>query len=401
MLKGLKFYWIGEINLIEKIYVMADVTRVCEGKDGILKWLGGLMEGIINRICDIPFYEFSNEELKNLHLSLYSAYNIDLSKNNNKKYEFLSVPVDNWVQLCFEEPNDRVLDIVNKYFGNGLVITREPAIILKKSFEILNIPYIDLAIHSVRYMDDIIMGATSNIPQVYDKILNYEVNEEEFYFYADLLKAENRFRNGFPDHINKTTNYALFLAQTPVDRSLLDFNNKKLVSFFDYTENFTKLTEEHELVFYKSHPFYQNDKVIKFLKSFKNVKIIKNIDIYNLFSLPEYKTCASISSGSLKEANYFGKKTICFLDQPYHYSEEIKNKNELNKNIYVTVGKSWLSSSFWADILTPLIKTKNMYKINTDNTHNRLRRILGTSWGYFDSDSTFVSNYFKEIGMKS
>ena len=57
--------------------------------------------------------------------------------------------------------------------------------------------------------------------------------------------------------------------------------------------------------------------------------------------------------------------------------------------------------NFWAEILSPLIKTKNIYKININNIHNRFRRILGTSWGYYDSDSTFISNYFKEIGRKS
>lgn len=373
---------------IKKICVMADVTRCKNGTDGILCWLGGLMEGVISRICDIPFCPFSKEELKDLHLSLYGAYGIDLS-NNNLKYDFLSVPVEDWLTISFAEPNQKVLEIVKKYFSNTLVISREPALILKKSFEILNIPYVDLAIHSVRYLDDLIMGATTNVPEIYQKLLEYELSEEEFYFHADVLKAEARFKKGIIN-LDYNANYALFLAQTPVDRSLLDLKNNKLVTFLDYKKEFEKLTQEHDIVFYKSHPFYKNKEVIDYIKTFDNVEICENENIYNLLSLPQFKTCATISSGSANEAKYFGKKVICFHEQPYKYSEEYPNKNDLNKDIHVTIGKNWLKANFWAEILSPIIQTKKVTDIDIKNVHNKLRRILNTSWGYIDCDSTWV-----------
>ena len=377
---------------IKRICVMSDITRCKNGQPGILLWLGGMMEGIVSRICDTPFYTFTKEELRDLHLSLYGAYKLDLSKNE-MRYNFLSVPKSCWVDLCFEEPNQAVLDLVCKYFKDTLVISREPSVILKKAFDILNIPYIDLAIHSVRYMDDLIMGATTNIPEVYEKLKNYELNEEEFYFYADLLKAEYRFRNSLPDYIGPDVNYAIFMAQTPVDISLLDFKNKRLATFHDYIDRFENLVKTHDKVFYKPHPFYEDSETIKMIKSYPNTKIVKEqINIYQMLSQPEYKTCASISSGTIKEAYYFGKNTECYLRQPYTYSEEYKDKSLLTKDIYVTIGKHWMASAFWADILQPIIDTRDVYRIDVNNVHNKLRRILNKSWGFIDSDSTWANS---------
>lgn len=373
---------------IKKICVTADITRCKNGTDGVISWLSGLMSGITERICDIPFHFFSPEELKDLHMRIYAAYGIDMS-GNDMKYRFLSVPQDVWQTMCFAEPNEQLLDVVKEYFGDSLVISREPAYILKKAFDILNIPHIELAMHSARYMDDIIFGVTSNIPEIYEKLKNYEINEEEFYFYADLLKSEALFRKGIP-YLLPEKNYALFLAQTPVDRSLLDFKNKRIVSFMDYQEQFRKLTEEHEIVYYKSHPEYRNKEVIDFVKSFKNVEIKDNENTYYMMSWPQIKTCAAISSGTLKEAYYFGKKIECFLDQPYHYSEEIKDKSKLTRDIFITVGKQWLTAAFWADILSPVIPTKKVYAIDIRNVHNRFRRILNANQGYIDCDSVWA-----------
>ena len=296
---------------IKRIVVMADIMRCRDGWDGIFMWLGGMMEGIISRITTIPFYQFSREEIRKLHLSLYQSYNFDLS-NNNLPYQFLSVPLEAWLKVSTEEPNEAALKIIEKIFKDSLVICREPAFILKKAFNILNIPYVELAIHPVRYLDDIIMGATSNIPEIYEKLKRYEINKENFYFFADLMRCEARFQVDFKSELYSDKRIAVFFAQTPIDRSLLDHEHKKIVSFFDYKKDFENIVRTYDIVYYKSHPEYRNEEVIDYLKNFSNVVLKDNIiNTYYLLSMPAVKLCAAISSGTPRYLNR-SVNSLCF-----------------------------------------------------------------------------------------
>lgn len=386
---------------ISKIIIIADPLRHRLGQDGNADMFFGLLHGILNRICDLPVELLKTNELINLQREVYSAYNLYFDPQKVEASIFGGVPVDYWMQICFAEPNSQMLELTQKYFKDSLVICREPSYIIKKSLLALNIPFIEMAIHSVRYLDDLVIGFTSNIDTIYEKLKDYEVNKELFYFHADLLKAEAYRRwSYFYNPVQKKT--AIFFAQTQVDRSLLDFKNKKLVSFIDYSNNFYQLTKDYEEVYYKPHPHYKDEKIIEYLKQFKNVKIFTdNISTYDLLSFPNIKKCVAISSGTINEARYFGKITESYLGQPYHYSDEIEDKQSLDKSIhYISIHKEYLKSKFWADILSPIIETNSIYNINTDLVSNKMRRIIGASWGYDDNDSCQVNSLISNINNK-
>lgn len=386
---------------ISKIIVIADPLRHRLGQDGNADMFFGLLHGILNRTCDLPVELLKPNELINLQKEVYSAYNLYFDPLKVESSIFGGVPVDCWMQICFAEPNSKMLELTQKYFKDSLVICREPSYIIKKSLLALNIPFVEMAIHSVRYLDDLVIGFTSNIDTIYEKLKAYEVNKELFYFHADLLKAEAyRKWSYFYNPINKPT--AIFFAQTAVDRSLLDFKNKRLISFMDYSDNFYQLTKDYEEVYYKPHPHYKDENIIKYLKQFKNVKIFTdNISTYDLLSFPNIKKCVAISSGTINEAKYFGKITESYLGQPYHYSDEVEDKQSLDKNIhYISIHKEYLTSKFWSDILSPIIETNSIYSINTDLVSNKMRRIIGSSWGYEDNDSCQINSLISSINNK-
>ena len=386
---------------ISKIIVIADPLRHRLGQDGNADMFFGLLHGILNRICDLPVELLKPNELINMQKEVYSAYNLYFDPLKVESSIFGGVPVDCWMQICFAEPNSKMLELTQKYFKDALVICREPSYIIKKSLLSLNIPFVEMAIHSVRYLDDLVIGFTSNIDTIYQKLKDYEVNKELFYFHADLLKAEAyRKWSYFYNPINKPT--AIFFAQTAIDRSLLDFKNKRLVSFMDYSDNFHQLTKDYEEVYYKPHPHYKDEKIINYLQQFKNVKIFTdNISTYDLLSFPNIKKCVAISSGTINEAKYFGKITESYLGQPYHYSDEVEDKQSLDKNIhYISIHKEYLTSKFWSDILSPIIETNSIYSINTDLVSNKMRRIIGSSWGYEDNDSCQINSLISRINNK-
>lgn len=376
---------------IKKIIIIADILRHKSGQDGNADMFYGLLSGIIGRISDIPVSCFDKNQLLTLQKDVYLAYGFDILKNEEESSIFGGVPVEMWEALCFAEPNNKLLEIIKTYFQDSLVICREPSLIFKKVFKQLNIPFIELAIHSARYLDDLILGITSNLDSIYNKLKTYEMNSEYFYFYADLLKAESYRR--YSCTYNPIDNHsAIFFAQTPIDRSLLDFENNKIVNFFDYQKDFEEVCSKYNTVYYKSHPHFRNEEVIKYLEKFDNVKIMDDTyNTYDLLSSPNIKLCFAISSGTINEAKFFGKETKSLLCQPYEYSDEIADKNSLDKNKhYISVHKDFLTSYFWADILSDLIPVKMPPKVDMSTISNKLRRIIGSSWGYIDNDSQYI-----------
>lgn len=380
---------------INKIIVIADILRHKGGQDGNADMCYGLFSGLITSVADIPVQLFNKEELYYLQTQVYNYYGYDIQDNKCESTIFSGVPTEWWKNLCFEEPNEKLLALIKIYFDNSLVICREPSPLFIKAFDILKIPYIELAIHSVRFLDDLVLAFRSSDNRIYNKLKSFEMDKEEIFYYANLLKAEALRKYSY-NYAPIDDNSAIFFGQTAVDRSLLDYDNKKLVDLIMYKDEFIELTNKFDTVYYKPHPHYIDENIIKFVQSFKNTKIIQNeINTYDLLSLPNLKCCSAISSGTLNEAKYFGKEIKCFLKQPYIYSDEIANKFNLNKKThYISIAREFLMPNFWSEILKPLIKTKKTKEIKV-NTTNKLRRIIGTSWGYIDTDSQYIISQIK------
>ena len=384
-----------------KIMFLSDPLRHKSGQDGNADMFFGLLSGPIKRATNLESKLLDRDELAYLQKSIYKSYGFDIDNVDIKPSIFGGVPTEMWKALCFVEPNKETLEIVKFFFNDSFVVCREPSILIKKSLNILNIPFIEFAIHSVRFLDDLVLAATSNEESIYKKLLNYELDREEFFFHADLLKAESYRKNSFyANSINKPA--AIFFAQTPVDRSLLDYRNRRLVSFFDYKDKFEQLTKEYEIVYYKSHPHYKNQEILNFLKKYPNVKIYDDkINTYMLLALPKKKKCVAISSGTINVAKYFGKECESWFDQPYHYSDEVCDKSKLNPVMYyITLNQQYMSSKFWADILSDFVQTNDISNVCCGGV-NRFRRIIGTSWSFNDNNSctidSYISNSFLNI----
>ena len=129
---------------ISKIIVIADPLRHRLGQDGNADMFFGLLHGILNRICDLPVELLKPNELINMQKEVYSAYNLYFDPLKVESSIFGGVPVDCWMQICFAEPNSKMLELTQKYFKDALVICREPSYIIKKSLLSLNIPFVEM-----------------------------------------------------------------------------------------------------------------------------------------------------------------------------------------------------------------------------------------------------------------
>lgn len=202
---------------------------------------------------------------------------------------------------------------------------------------------------------------------------------------------------GHPKKLELEKNSLLLCGQNDVDLALI--KNDTIISFLHYKEEIANLLSKYRTVYYKPHPLAKaNNDNENFIMNFSNVKLI-NENFYRLMSMDEITDVAALSSGTLTEAKYFGKKSVYISHKfvNYCFSEEYK------KDDFIIVDRSYYSPKFWADVLSGIMDTnKDCIDFNFERKHNLLRNSLGTIWGYeieplgtrIDADLKNIQNWF-------
>lgn len=378
---------------IEKIILTADFLREPQKaiKEGGVRynvvWLTTLFGDLLKEISNIEVACYF-DNLDDFRNKLYNAYNFFPPYKNT-----------DWHKVFYSnEIKTEVKELFLKYFAKSLIVGIELPKIFLNYFNHLNIPYVNLIVHPIRYMDDLAMGINTNNELIYEKLAKYQVSADLFKIQATYIKTALRMRQ----NLNLIENSCVIFGQTSEDISILK-EDSSLDNLLNYKEEITKLSNKYSHIYFKPHPYCQdNEKHINFLQSIcKNFSTIENISAYDLYSNENISLCVSLSSGSLYEAKFFGKNIQYLLKPPFLYGENFinKNKNEFNfKEIYITTYKDYLLYDFWIDILSPILQTKEKTSIAKYlNLNNTFRHCLGATWSFNDNKSIFVENTFSQL----
>ncbi|MCU6760817.1 Glycosyl transferases group 1 [uncultured Roseburia sp.] len=320
------------------------------------------LSGQLKEAVNVPVEKISTENSKFNFFVFYRLCNVTFKNTNSwlEIYDLDSIPRD-------------AINYFGKYFDNSFIICHEMPPIFKKICDKLNLYYIDIRIHPVRFLDDHMFSMATNHPQVFQHLKKYLVNEKVFYIYANLYKTTVDFYD-----LNIDKNSALIVGQTNVDSAL--YENGKVHTIFEYKNQIEKLGKEYKTVYYKPHPFNGDlKKVYDFLKQFPFIKII-NQNIYYLLANENIKAVYAISSGVLTEAKYFEKKAYPFFKTYLDYTYD-KNSN-YSPNLYLTIMNDFYEPNFWNDLFTGTIPTKDICEsFNMPIRPNRMRAALNDYWG--------------------
>lgn len=369
---------------MDKIIILDNILRYPDGHCFNTGWLYEIFAHIIGNVAEIEIQPALKDSNKAFFDEIYEA--IDIKK----------VSKTSWIDIYNAKNNEKTLEIVKKYFDKSLVISYELHPFLQDAFDKLEIPYIKLMCHPVRFMDDVFFGVTSSNKNVFARLKKYQANEAEWKLESAFMKAQTA-RKDFCNEIDLKPNSCVFFAQTVMDCSLL--SNNKMVSFFDYKDRFMQIYEEYDHLYYKIHPCENNKSVIKFINGLKKASILHTEDIntYDLIATDKIKKYFSISSGALYEARIFGKETEYFLKQPFMFINDYADENYQYENTYIPVYKNYWQQSFWADILEEFFPTrKDVVDVNGD-FKNKFRSIINLSWGYKDINSVYFNNFENNV----
>lgn len=300
---------------------------------------------------------------------------------------------DRHVFYDVNEISDKSLEYITSNIStNDLLICYELSEATKKILQSLNLTYIDIWLHPIRFIDDVLFSFYSNNEKINNNISQFNINDSLYYTYANNLKVQG-YRGFKKANANVKHNSALFIGQTLNDKAL--FNEGKMLSVLDFKEKFTKLTQEHNHVYYSRHPFVKSgdEQILNFVRKFRNTSIIEE-PAYDLLVNDNIKKVASISSSVVIESKYFGK------EHEYFYKTVIDF--DTKKTGISTIFQEFLFGHFWSTILKPVVDTNEVDKLQFLSQKNKIRDSLSFYWGYRNIDKVevlkkTVGDLFKKI----
>ncbi len=291
--------------------------------------------------------------------------------------------MQSWIHILHGKYSSEALAYFKSCFNNCLVITQVGGSMIPL-LEEADIPYIDIYVSAIKFASDIHLAFRSNVESIRQQLLHFQLAESYLMIEAQKMKAYNCAR---APHSNLADNSLLLIGQIDIDLSLL--KDEKLVSFLDYKEELIALTQQFDTVYYKRHPYAKPSSASeKLILSLPHVALTEE-PFYKLMSYESITTVAALSSGTLEEARYFGKKPIYLSHQFIKY---YRGEGVIDKETFVICENKYFSPRFWQTILSDVVPTYPCDDYTQSYEDNFLRSSINTWWGYEINKSPAISS---------
>lgn len=352
------------------------------GQTSNIVWIYNLFLSQINMIK-------RNEDLE-VRLLLWDKKGFDTHKFY--KLNNMECSLENWVKIYDNENLTKEAELYFlSFFNNSFVIGFELPQVFINLFNKHNISFIDIIIHPIRYLDDLILALRTNNQNIFGAAKKYQLSSKQFYLNASFHKAKLSRQKS----LNLEKKSALFTGQIEVDKSLI--KDGTCLSILSFKEELINLASQYKTIYFKRHPYSKNNNdEEEFLKQIPNIKYINN-NFYQLLAQEEISSVYSISSSTVYEAKYWGKKACYLYKNPFFFSDD--ENQFFDKQKYIPLTHDLLLPAFWQEVLfsvIPTVSSADVPKLNMPLTNNFFRNSLNLNWGY-----EFLDNSLKKVNKSS
>jgi hypothetical protein len=241
------------------------------------------------------------------------------------------------------------------------------------------VPYIDLRLHPIRFLDDLLFAARASTPETQAALLSFAVQESEVFATAGLREAMCRFISDarVPD------NTLLVAGQRRFDSTQITAG-----TFFDA---FPRSAEIHAIcarypaVVLKPHPLDRHHSLLEVAAAAPThvIGVIED-NVYRMLSLPQITAVLTVNSGLAHEAPYFGKHVHALAPLPIRPSWRGATPNP---GAHASLDDIVLTPDFWRTVLAPHTKVTVPDGMRLRPKPNRLRIALDSFWNYQEIDT--------------
>jgi FMN phosphatase YigB (HAD superfamily) len=243
----------------------------------------------------------------------------------------------------------------------------------------VDVPWVDMWLHPIRFLDDVLFGFAASSEAVYNAISTFHISEDVFYLYADRIRIQYYKGVRRPDLPIKPGS-ALFIGQTLEDKAICD--GGRMLNLLDFRGAFERLGSQYGTVYYSRHPFVKSgdEAILKLVQSCGFAKVV-DWPAYQMLASGRITKVVSISSSVVHEARYFGIETDFLFKPVFQFGKQFGKH-------YLSIYQEFVSPHFWSQALAPLLPTTQCERVIYLEQKDKLRDMLNFYWSYRHVDKT-------------
>lgn len=234
-----------------------------------------------------------------------------------------------WGKIYQRSATRGVVEFLSERFESSFVVGFELCPYQKDILNRLGTPYLSLAIHPLRFLNDYAFMIESNFVK-HKHMRMFALDAADIKTAAHMRAASHA--SELDDKL--VPNSAILFGQVDIDAALIN-GRGGFDGLFDFQNELAQLSSEHETVYFKPHPYQGSAEAqLTFLKQYNNVEFL-DVNPYKLLSHPNISTVSALTSSILSEALIFDKKI-----KPL-------SPNWIDRSAEPAYGVSILSLKFW------------------------------------------------------
>jgi len=249
---------------------------------------------------------------------------------------------------------------------------------LHKLLQEIDVPYIDVRLHPVRFLDDLLFAARASEPATQTALLTAAESESEVIVIAGLREAMCHMISA----ATVPSNTLIVVGQRPLDCSQI-ING----AFYDALPEVTEIhaiCARYAAVLLKPHPLEPSHSLLEIAATAPNVAGVVRDNSYRLMSLPEIAAVLTVNSSIAFEAPYFGKRVHTLAPLPIRLGWQGAVDGP---NLYASLNDRVLSVDFWRQVLAPHTPVSKLDGMRLPPKANRLRIALDSFWNFQEIDT--------------
>ncbi|HVY14407.1 MAG TPA: hypothetical protein VHB27_04215 [Rhodopila sp.] len=359
------------MSSIDAVTVIADILRPAgDGSPGevdrLTRWVADAIRPAIRLAADCPVEAITTDETRDLApwiASLRGPHQADA----------------HWASVHAVMAVSPTLDrLVLQRLKRRFVVGYELPPWLVRVLDERQIPYVDIRLHPVRFLDDLIFAVRAAVPQTQAALAPHAVPGTTPWVAAGLLTAMGRFIS----QARMPQGTLLIAGQRRFDSTQIAGG-----TFFDAGAQAVEvqaLCARHAATVLKPHPHDPDHSLLAVAAAVPNALGTINDNIYRLMAQPQIEAVLTVNSGVAVEAPYFGKRVHTLLPQP----TVLAWRNETARpGAHLGIDDFVLTPDFWRIVLAPHAKVTVPDGFRLPPKPNRLRIALDSFWNYQQVDT--------------
>jgi hypothetical protein len=259
-------------------------------------------------------------------------------------------------------------------------LTYEAPPYLLRRLDGLGVPWLDVRIHPVRFLDDLLFAVRAAEPATQAVLLAGAVPEAEVIATAGLCEAMGQF-------ISEATvpvDTLIVVGQRPMDATQIVAG--RFFDAIDVREHVVRICTGYRAVVLKPHPTGETHSLLLTAAgSGANVLGVITDNLYRLLALPQVSAVLTVNSSVAYEAPYFGKRVHALAPLPLRIAWR-----DGEADAYASLDDWLLLPDFWRLVLAPHAPVSAPDGARLPAKPNRLRIALDSFWNFQEIDTDRV-----------